>query len=104
MIINMTPHPIIIISSKGERKIEIPSTGLIRLKAETVPAGEVDGVPLTRTEFGEPEGLPEYQEDGFIIVSQLVKTALPLRKDLLVPAEVVRDEKGNIVGCRSLGR
>ena len=23
--------------------------------------------------------------------------------DLLVPAEVVRDEKGNIIGCRSLG-
>jgi hypothetical protein len=39
----------------------------------------------------------------FYLVSQPVKSALPSRKDLLVPAEVVRDEKGNIIGCRSFG-
>lgn len=33
-----------------------------------------------------------------------VKNACPVRKDLLVPAEVVRDADGNIVGCKSLGR
>ena len=40
----------------------------------------------------------------FYIVSQLVKNALPDRTDLLVPAEVVRDGNGNIIGCKSLGR
>ncbi len=100
---NFTPHPIFICNNAGEVTRVIQPEGLVRLKAVTVPAGEIDGVPLTRTEFGQPEGLPEFQEGVFIVVSQLVKTALPSRSDLLVPAEVLRDEKGNIVGCKSLG-
>ena len=100
---NYTPHPISICNNAGEVVRVIQPEGLVRLKAVTVPAGEIDGIPVTRTEFGEPEGLPDFKEDTFYIVSQLVKSALPTRTDLLVPAEVVRDEKGNIVGCRSLG-
>jgi hypothetical protein len=100
---NFTPHPITICNNAGEVTRVIQSEGLVRLKAVTVPAGEIDGVPVTRTEFGQPEGLPEFKEGVFIVVSQLVKSALPSRSDLLVPAEVVRDEKGNIVGCKSLG-
>lgn len=100
---NFTPHPIFICNNAGEVTREIQSEGLVRLKAVTVPTGEIDGVPVSRTEFGQPEGLPEFQEGVFIVVSQLVKTALPSRSDLLVPAEVVRDEKGNIIGCKSLG-
>ena len=100
---NFTPHPILICNNAGEIIRVIQSEGLVRLKAVTVAAGEIDGVPVTRTEFGQAEGLPEFKEDIFIVVSQLVKTALPSRSDLLVPAEVVRDEKGNIVGCKSLG-
>lgn len=100
---NFTPHPISICNNAGEIIRVIQPEGLVRLKAVTVPAGEIDGVPVTRTEFGQPEGLPEFKEGIFIVVSQLVKTALPSRSDLLVPAEVVRDEKGNIIGCKSLG-
>jgi len=101
---NLTPHPINICNNAGEVTRVIQSEGLVRLKAVTVPAGEIDGVPVTQTEFGQAEGLPEFQEGTFYIVSQLVKSALPDRTDLLVPAEVVRDEKGNILGCKSLGR
>lgn len=100
---NFTPHPITICNKAGEVTRIIKSEGLVRLKAITVHAGEIDGVPVSKTEFGQPEGLPEFQEGVFIVVSQLVKTALLSRSDLLVPAEVVRDEKGNIVGCKSLG-
>lgn len=100
---NFTPHPISICNNAGEVTRVIQSEGLVRLKAVTVPAGEIDGIPVSKTEFGKPEGLPEFQEEVFIVVSQLVKTALSFRTDLLVPAEVVRDEKGNIIGCKSLG-
>lgn len=99
---NYTPHPVHIIGSNGTTTI--PNSGLIRLKATTVADESIDGIPTSRTVFGEPEGLPAYQEGTFYIVSQLVKSALPERADLLVPAEVVRDEAGNIIGCRSLGR
>ena len=102
---NMTPHPITILDVDKKTVIRtIESSGLIRLQAYTVSAGfTVDGCRISRTEFGQPEGLPNEEPDTFYIVSQLVKSALPNRSDLLVPAEMVRDEKGNIVGCCSLG-
>lgn len=101
---NFTPHPISVVNAEGETVKVFTPEGLVRLKATTEPAGfEVDGVPVTKTVFGEPEGLPEPQEGIFLIVSQIVKTALPQRADLLVPAEVVRDSEGKILGCKSLG-
>lgn len=103
-LLNFTPHPVTIVDDENNVIKTIQSSGLIRLKASTVKTGiEIDNVVITTTHFGEPEGLPEYEEGVFYIVSQLVKSALTERKDLLVPAEVVRDEKGNILGCKSLG-
>ncbi|MFP3155808.1 hypothetical protein LQZ18_15540 [Lachnospiraceae bacterium ZAX-1] len=99
-IINATPHPINIIG--GET---IPVSGIsIRLKSDTVACEPIGDIPTTTTKFGKCEGLPIYQYGTFYIVSQLVKSANPLRSDLLVPAEIVRDSEGKIVGCKSLGR
>jgi len=101
---NFTPHPITVVDSKGNIVKTFQPEGLVRLKASTVPAGfEVDGVPVTKTVFGEPEGLLEQQDGVFIVVSQLVKSALPQRTDLVVPAEVLRDTEGKILGCQSFG-
>jgi len=102
-ILNFTPHPITIVDGENKVTRTIESSGLIRLAAKTVSSGTIDNVPVTKTVFGEPEGLPNFVEGTFIIVSQLVKSALPSRSDLLVPAEVVRDKEGNIIGCKSLG-
>lgn len=101
---NYTPHPVHIVGEDGTIAVTIHNSGLIRLKATTVADEPIDGIPTSRTAFGEPEGLPEYEEGTYYIVSQLVKSALPQRTDLLVPAEVVRDADGNIIGCKSLGR
>ena len=138
---NLTPHAITVVDSEGKFVRTIESSGLVRLTVTTVSQGEVDGIPLSKTVFGDPIGLPsenwiaqaqgnnefgqgKTQQDAvedcilrcgkdksdiavscetFYIVSQLVKSALPNRSDLLVPAEMVRDEKGAILGCRSLG-
>lgn len=117
-IINMTPHSVELVEwhdnpvSGNPYLVKLhsfPASGnTIRLKAETVKAGDIEiqegfSIPLTKTVFSEPIGLPEYREGTYYIVSQLVKTALPNRNDLLVPAEVVRDEKGIILGCLSFG-
>jgi hypothetical protein len=101
---NYTPHPVHIVGEDGQVAVTMPSTGIIRLKATTVADEPIDGIPTSRTVFGEPEGLPSYEQNTYYIVSQLVKSALPQRTDLLVPAEVVRDAEGNIIGCKSLGR
>ena len=105
-IINKTPHPIhVLVGDKVATTFPAcPHDELIRLKAESVPTEPVCGVPTSQTKFGEPVGLPSYADDVYYIVSQLVKSAMPTRSDLLVPAEVVRDDGGNIIGCRSLGR
>ena len=101
---NYTPHPVNIIDVDGkEIATFLPESQPIRLQSETVRTGTFHGVPITKTVFGDPEGLPEPQTGVLFVVSQIVKSALPDRADLAVPAEVVRDETGQIIGCRSLG-
>ena len=102
-VINLTPHDVNIV---GDVNRTYPRSGdLVRLRTIVKDCDPLpDGTPTTRTVFLDPQGLPDYQEGTYYIVSQLVKSALPDRTDLLVPADVVRDDSGNIVGCRSLGR
>lgn len=107
MIINKTPHPVNIVNPDGSLIHTFPKceeADLIRLSVNTEPNDNIDGFPTSVTVFGEPTGLPEYKEGTFYVVSQLVKNALPERKDLLVPAEVLRGDQGIILGCKSLGR
>lgn len=100
----MTPHPVHIVDADGQVLVTFPKgETMIRLAVSTASAGTVAGVALSKTVFGEPVGLPDFSEGTYYIVSQLVKNALPDRSDLLVPAEVVRDANGNILGCKSLG-
>jgi len=103
-IINKTPHPVLIVDQDGLEQDRFESQGQVRL-ATRIEAGEpIDGIPTTKTVFGEAEGLPAPQSGTYYIVSQMIRSALPSREDLLVPAEVVRDSSGAIIGCRSLGR
>ena len=106
MIINKTPHPVTILDINLVKVLKnFPVEGEpVRLAVSTQPCPEIDGFRTTKTIFGEPESLPDKKEGVFYIVSQLVKNALPERDDLLVPAEVVRDETGRILGCKSFGR
>lgn len=121
--INLTPHPINILDDNGNEVLNIPASGWeLRLVATTVPAFTVGVVKISKTEFGEitltkgksfngqpsPESLFA-DSNVFFIVSQLVKGCIDKGGtsfnggNFLVPAEVVRDDKGNIVGCKSLG-
>jgi len=101
-ILNLTPHDVIIMN-KSERVIRVfKPRGLARLKSRTISKGKLDRVPITRTVLGETEGVPEFQEGTYYIVSKLVRDALPNRKDLLVPSQIVKDEEEQIIGCLSL--
>lgn len=104
-ILNCTPHAINIVTPEGNPIVAFPKGEILpRLSQETVTVGEINGIPLTETSFGETVNLPEPKEDTFLIVSRLVKTANPDRKDLLVPNGIVRNEQGQIVGSTSLAR
>ena len=95
-VINLTPHAINVVGAG-----EIPPSGLVaRVTTKVVPAGNIAGLPIVRTEFGQVTNLPEM--DGvYFVVSSIVKSAAK-QGNLLVPGELVRDDKGNITGCKSL--
>ena len=104
---NFTPHNVVIVINEAT-KIVIPSDGIARVtETKTVaPSIDVDGVAVETfvSAFGEVENLPPQEEGVMLIVSALVASAAKGRDDLLVPGELVRDDGGNIVGCKSLRR
>ena len=104
---NFTPHNVVIVNDDAT-KIVIPSDGIARVtETKTVaPSIDVDGVIIETfiSSFGEVENLPPQEEGVMVIVSALAASAAKGRDDLLVPGELVRDDGGNIVGCKSLRR
>lgn len=113
LIINKTPHTVYLLNEDNSIKFAwCPEGEPIRLSQETKRMGElvhnklIDedevfiDVPLTFTKFGSTN-LPEERDDVYYIVSGLVRNAFPERQDLLIPNEIVRDEEGHILGCRS---
>ena len=104
---NFTPHNVVIVINEST-KIVIPSDGIARVTgAKTVaPSIDVDGVIIEtfKSSFGEVENLPPQEEGVMVIVSAMAADAAKDRNDLLVPGELVRDNDGNIIGCKSLRR
>ena len=108
-IINLTPHAITIIGENKNLVIE-PSGIVTRIGSYTKTVGlliaENQGpfeIPITVTKYDEVENLPEPVNDTIYIVSAMVANAIK-RHDLYIPNENVRDDKGRIIGCKSLGR
>ena len=104
---NFTPHNVVIVINVST-KIVIPSDGIARV-TETktaTPSIDVDGVVIETfvSTFGEVENLPPQEDGVMVIVSAMVASAAKDRNDLLVPGELVRDNDGNIIGCKSLRR
>ena len=118
MIINATPHVITLVSKQGVQQDskkqflaetvevvkEIPPSGILpRVSMSNSPAGEIDGIPVESVTYGKIEGLPEYQDDVYYIVSGLVAAAAAKvgRTDCLAPGALVRDKNNPslILGC-----
>lgn len=101
---NLTPHSIVVILSDDIRYVITPSDTVARCTATTETIGEVNGIPLTKTSYGEVYGLPSPRDNTIYIVSSVVAQALPNRDDLFIPNEIVRDANGKVIGCKSFGR
>lgn len=104
---NLTPHAINVIGANGNTTIA-PSGTVARVSAKNVPDGEVNGIPVSRIEYGEIVDLPEPQDGVFYIVSMLVGSAAKSlgRTDLVGPdsGRAIRNEAGQIVGVPGLVR
>ena len=104
MIINLTPHDVIVVDDNGNTvKVFPKSKSPARCSVNREVIGDVDGYPLYKSVFGAVENLPAPERGTYYVVSRLVAEATE-RDDLLVPDDTVRDEAGHIIGCRGFSR
>ncbi len=95
--INLTPHAIHL----PDRTIET-SGSVARCEEITTKIGTIDGVDIVTKNYGRVEELPEPRAGYAYIVSMMVRMAADLRGDIYSPGDLIRDEKGNITGCKNL--
>lgn len=115
-LVNLTPHPIVLVSDGGARRT-IPPSGTVARVGTTPGEHLLDytvevGSPvpiLAPDEWGDVEDLPEPQEGVAYIVSALVGLAMEGsdRTDLVMPGTAPadnpeRDAQGRITGVRVL--
>jgi len=98
--INLTPHDITVISSWPTRTTFTKSGTIARVTQVTEVVQVVDGINISTATFGPVVGLPEREDDTLYIVSAMVKSASAGRSDLVSPGELVRNEFGNVIGCK----
>ena len=101
-LVNLTPHEVNFVTENGTITVE-PSGEIARVSCKTERIGFINGIPVTGNVYGEVEGLPEPEANTLYITSSLVAGRVPERHDVCIPNEPVRNEKGQIVGCKSLG-
>ena len=108
-LVNLTPHGFRLFDAK-EVVLDLPAADRWarvderRSPASTLRTAQGD-LPLVALSNGDSvEGLPAPQPGTVFVVSRLAAAAVPHRRDVVFPLDEVRDEAGQIVGCRSLGR
>ena len=101
-IMNCTPHPINIMDSEGKEILTLEPSGICpRCSVERKKVGDINGIPINKSVFGDVYDLPSPQLDTIYIVSRVVAEAAR-REDLYIVDDAVRDENGRIIGCRAL--
>src|SRR3954467_5223344 len=102
-LVNLCPHQVSVKHSDGSETI-IPQSGVARVAVAYQDAGSITlaahAVQIIKGVYGEVTGLPKPTDDCFFVVSHMVRMALPNRKDLLSPPDIVRDSQGSILACR----
>lgn len=101
--VNLCPHPIAVRHPDGTETV-FPSQGNARVsvayrQAQTVELGG-HAVPVIEGKYGAVIGLPEPEPGCIYLVSHMARMALPQRRDLWSPADLIRDAQGNVVACR----
>jgi hypothetical protein len=94
--LNLTPHAIHLRAEGMSLDLE-PSGTVARVAEVWQPS---DSTPhLGYLEYGAPEGLPAPVPGVYLVVSAMVRQALPGRGDLVSPALPIRDDAGRVIGC-----
>ncbi len=102
---NFTPHAVTIFDADGITPVAtFPSGGVVRAQQTAQTVGSVNGIEVVQMQFGDVEGLPDPQSDVYLIVSLTAANAAKAHgrttDDLLITADPVRNENGQIIGCK----
>lgn len=111
-VINLTPHEINIVGNEGKVLLSVAPSGVIgradevRTKHETLSLAGIE-VPCVELDFTAANSIPDPVKGTILIVSVL--TAQAARRsgrtsDIYFPTDLVRDDRGRIVGARSLAQ
>jgi len=103
-IVNLTPHPVTLVTANGDEVVIQPEAAPVRIPAETKPAGEINNIPVVEERLGNADDvLPAPQPNTVYIVSRPVAERASHRTDLVVPTNVERIN-GKPVRARALAR
>lgn len=104
-LVNLTPHTINIFGEDGKLKFVIEkdkNMAVPRCSQSQVKVGEINGAPIYKMEFGAVEDLPPVEDGTLYIISRMVITACPDRRDLVSPGPLLRNEAGQPIGAIGL--
>lgn len=101
---NLTPHAVNIVREDNTVLTIEPEETPARVSMTVAKVSELDGVGIYASQYGEVTDLPEPEEGVWLIVSRMVLAASPERHDLLVPGTLIRDDAGNVTGCKGLSQ
>ena len=108
--VNLTPHAVQIAAWGAENHFVTvtpednePAARVAtrRVAGPKIMLGDSVSIQTSRVEFGEVEGLPDPVPGIVYIVSGMVASRVN-RSDVFAPGELVRDEKGVVIGCKGL--
>jgi len=107
-IVNLTPHDVVLVLGNG-RKLTIQRSGNVLRLPETVKNTadiEYQGekIPVVDKELGLADASLLPRVDGRIYIVPIVIAQLLNRDDFYVPDDLIRDDKGTVIGARRLAR
>lgn len=104
-IINLTPHAINFLREDNSVLATVEPSGTIARASQTRDrVSEVNGIPVNQCSYGSVTGLPDPQPETIYLVSALTAQACRDRSDVFIVDDAVRNESGQIIGCRAIAR
>jgi len=110
-IINLTPHDLVIYDKNTDiREIikRIKTSGMASIISIREKSKIVFDYPMTVPTIKKVINLPAAKDNVLYFVSNMIRTALPNRIDLISPSsnresidDIVRDDEGKILGLRA---
>ena len=105
--VNLTPHDVTVVSG-GKVKKYLRDGTVARVTETTTLAFSIDEVDINDVVFGDIIGLPAPVKGVWFIVSAMVKEAVKKsgsgRNDCVSPGNLIRNEKGEVIGCKGFAR